>query len=328
MRRAESYCGYIGDEPSCWSEDCSPTDDCYTSFLSGCTDDPTAVTTQAAATTPSPNSVYCQEKCLAIYGWTQPEMASNCLIGCGYFESINDITTPREQICDDGYAFSSGCASDDQMCSEAFLMGCNDNQAFIQITENVPGLLSDCENNRPNVYADGSPVFGRDECLVFEHSVALDTECNNDCNSESACYDSCPVNTCLNTCETGCRDHYTDGVFISYCQTGCMISCFEMKGSDHICSGMADCGYSGTDPVCIAEGNCDAEAVDTHNDCYSAFQIGCKFLGINVNAQNAGASPQDDSNTGNVAPVDCPSSCHIKCIALQVRFPKLKPQAA
>lgn len=227
-----------------------------------------------------------------------------------------------KKICDEGVS-ASACASND--CTEAFLTGCNDNSAFIEMTETHPTLLSDCENNRNNEYADGSLVFGRDECLVFEHAVATDNECMNNCNGDADCYSSCPVQTCYIPCDASCNEYYTDVTFIDNCKMGCMTSCFEFKGSNHACSGMTTCGYFGTDPVCIAEGNCQFEAA--HNDCYSAYQIGCKFMGINIHAQNSGASPQDDSNTENVAPVDCPSFCHIKCIALQVRFSKSKPQA-
>ena len=226
-----------------------------------------------------------------------------------------------EKICDEGVSAST-CSSND--CSEAFLTGCNDNTAFIQITEH-PNLLSDCETHRSNEYPDGSLVFGREECLVYEHAIATDSECGNNCNGDANCVDSCPLSACVLPCESSCNDYYTDGTLSDSCKVGCLNSCFEFKGSDHVCSGLSPCGYFGTDPVCIAEGNCQFEA--SHNDCYSAHQIGCKFMGINIHAQNAAASPQDDSNTENVAPVDCPSFCHIKCIALQVGFPKSKPQA-
>ena len=65
--------------------------------MSGCLDDPTATTTQAAVTTPSPYSVYCQEKCMAIYGWMVPDKTSSCLMGCSFYEASTDITTPKEQ---------------------------------------------------------------------------------------------------------------------------------------------------------------------------------------------------------------------------------------
>ena len=184
------------------------------------------------------------------------------------------------------------------------------------MTETEPAVITDCVNNRMETYSDDSRVFGRDECLVTTHSVGTNNICINNCNGDSDCISSCPAEMCIAPCESSCHNYFTDPAMSDNCKWGCMISCFEFKGSTHTCPGMANCGYFGTDPVCIAEGNCQFE--DVHNDCYSAFQIGCKVMGADIHSQNSEASPQDDSNSGNEASVDCPSFCRTKCIALQV----------
>ena len=187
-------------------------------------------------------------------------------------------------------------------------------------------MITDCLNNRGELFSDGSPVFGVNECLVSNHAVAADNECYSSCNGDDTCVSTCPVQSCMTACESSCLDYSTDSAFGDLCRAGCMNSCFEFKGSDHTCSGLANCGYFGSDPVCIADGNCQFDA--SHTECYNAFQIGCKIMGINIYAQNSGALPQDDSNTENEAPVECPSICRTKCIALQVWIKKSKPQTA
>ena len=191
-------------------------------------------------------------------------------------------------------------------------------------------MVSDCETNRLDTYSDGSPVFGRDECLVLGHAVETDSKCHMNCYGPSyevtdasmECASLCPSNQCYDLCESTCLDYFTDPItaeqypaLADRCKNGCMNSCFEFKGSTHTCSGMANmdltCAHFGTDPDCIAEGNCQFESAQ--NDCYIAFQIGCKVMGIDIHAQLSAFEPEDSAMT-----TQSPHSvyCQEKCMAI------------
>ena len=170
--------------------------------------------------------------------------------------------------------------------------------------------MTDCETNMATVhqYADGTSVFGREECLVTEHTFAQTSVCESNC-FDAACMENCPQFACQTSCEAGCLDFFTSSNNFNDCNQGCMISCWEFKGSDHTCAGMSSCGYYGTDPLCLNDGSCQFE--DSHNDCYASFQIGCRFINGNIQGTNTGTADPSPTETSPYS-----IYCQEKCTAI------------
>ena len=106
-----------------------------------------------------------------------------------------------------------------------------------------------------------------------------------------------------------CDSYYLDDQENSgHCIVGCLFSCFEMKGSDHACSGGAafNCQNIGSEPACT-EGDCSWVPED--NDCYRGYQVGCTYINNNIQAISSAATTDAPAAAYSV-------TCTEKCIAI------------